>query len=215
VFLILTILSLITVIHLINRSGLVVLILCFVAVTIYNMKRDFGRVLGLLAIGAIVIYFVYNLSLVDEEILQVYEAREVRGHSISEGGGRMTRWTDAIELLFEHPWGYSDLRGIKVHHAHNLWLDVGRVAGVLPFVALLIVTISYGINFLNLLGRNDGFLCSIFLAYNVVFFLSCMVEPIMEGMALYFYLYVMFWGMQRQYLKIRENVDKLSLRNNI
>ena len=215
VFLILAIFSLTTVVHLINRTGLVVLVLCFVAVTLYNIKRNFWRVLGVLVIGAIVVYFAYSFGWVDEEILQVYEAREERGHRISEGGGRTARWIEAIELLVEHPWGYSDLRGVKVHYAHNLWLDVGRVVGVLPFVALLIVTISYGINFLKLLGKNDGFLCSIFLAYNVVFFLSCMVEPIMEGMALYFYLYVMFWGMQRQYLKIRENVDKLSLRNNI
>ena len=210
-FLILTILSLITVIHLVNRTGLVVLVLCFVAVTLYNMKRNFWRVLGVLAIGAIVVYFAYSFGWIDEEILQVYEAREEQGHRISEGGGRVARWTDAIELLFEHPWGYSDLRGVKVHHAHNLWLDVGRVAGVLPFVALLIVTISYGINFLKLLSKNDGFLCSIFLAYNVVFFLSCMVEPIMEGFPLYFYLYMMLWGMQRQYLKMLANDRKLNV----
>lgn len=210
-FLILTILSLITVIHLVNRTGLVVLVLCFVAVTLYNMKRSFGRVLGVLAIGILVAYFAYSFGWVDEKILQVYEAREERGHTIAEGGGRTARWVDAVELLVEHPWGYSDLRGGKVEYAHNLWLDVGRGAGVLPFVALLIVTISYGINFLKLLGRNDGFLCSIFLAYNVVFFLSCMVEPIMEGFPLYFYLYMMLWGMQRQYLKMLANDRKLNV----
>lgn len=214
-FLTLSVFSLITVIHLVNRTGLVLLVLCFVAVTFYNMRRSFWRVLGVLVIGAIVVYFVYSFGWVGEEVLQAYEDREIEGHSIAESGGRTARWIDAIKLLFEYPWGYSDLRGVTVHYAHNLWLDVGRVAGVLPFVVLLIAAILYGINFLKLLSRNDGFLCSIFLAYNVVFFLSCMVEPILEGMPLYFYLYVMLWGMQRQYLKIRENIDKLYLRNNI
>lgn len=201
-FLILTILSLVAVVHLINRTGLVVLVVSFFAVTFYHMKRNFWSVLGVLVIGIIVVYFAYSFSWVNEDILKAYEEREIEGHSVAEGGGRTKRWTDAIKLLVKHPWGYSDLRGVKVHHAHNLWLDVGRVAGVLPLVVLLIATILYGINFLKLLSKDDGFLCSIFLVYNVVFFLSCMVEPIMEGFSLYFFLYVMFWGMQNQYLKL-------------
>lgn len=199
-FLVLCVLSILTVTHLINRTGLVVLVACFVCITIFMMKRHLWSVLAVVILGGIIAYFVYSFGWIDESILQAYEDRDVEGHSLKEGGGRIDRWLEGFEMLFSHPWGYSKISG--THYAHNLWLDVGRVAGFIPFIVLVLATVSYGVKFLKLLSKNDGFLCPIFLAYNVVFFLSCMVEPIMEGFPLYFYLYVMIWGMQNQYLKL-------------
>lgn len=202
VFVVLFLFSLLTVVHLINRTGLVVFLLSFLGVTLYNIKRRFWKVLGICIWGILFVCFIYFFDLINlEEIVNAYSARELNGAKIGEAGGRIKRWTDAIAFLVENPYGYHSLK-TYVPYAHNMWLDVGRVAGFFVMVLLLLATILSSITLLKLLKQKDTFLSSIFLAYNIVFFLSCMVEPVIEGFPLYFFFYVMLWGMQREYLHV-------------
>ena len=93
-------------------------------------------------------------------------------------------WIGLRELI-QYPMGG---RASQIYR-HNMWLDVGRVSGIIPFCLLLVYSIK---NFANVtaIWKNNKILPS--LRYLLLFlsigeYVNCFVEPIWEG-ALNFFL---------------------------
>jgi len=186
-----TILSLLTVIHLVNRTGLVVLIACLCICIFYSKRNKPKSLLGYIAIIAIFVIVAIASGVINEDIVEAYMYREERSDETgtTDAGGRVSLWANALDHLFTHPLGFP-----KERFAHNLWLDVARVSGLLPFFMFMIASIKNYIYLYRIYRRDEYEITPFILGLNVVMFLSSFVEPVMEGSVLYFCLFMFLWG---------------------
>lgn len=191
-------LSLLTTVHLVNRTGLV---LAFFSLIIFLFYGNKGRKSTWIILMLVAVLFAYLSTKSDfASIMEAYISREeVEGHGLSDAGSRSDKWMDALSRLFTSPFGWY--KDINYTFTHNMWLDVARLTGLIPFIAIMGTTIvGYKDTILLYKIKND-YLILILISILGVFFLECFVEPVMEGFELYFYLMCMFFGIQRQYLK--------------
>lgn len=195
VFLLLSILSLATVLHLVNRTGIVVECICFFIVGIYVLKEKENRILKLGILMFLIFIILSNFLCVDSDIFEAYSHR----NEGSMDGERFDRWIDGIHNFVKYPLGWV-LESTQYNYVHNLWLDIARVSGFIPFVFFLVATLLSYCDFLKLLRSNDMIIIPLLLGINICFLLTSMVEPIIEAVPLYFYLYLMIWGIQNRTL---------------
>lgn len=192
------VLGIICTIYMINRTGIVIAVVSCLTIFIVNILKF--RIQSIIIYMILLAFVGYELYPVvsKSKILESYLNREgENGGQSNTAGGRTLRWEDGIVKIFEQPTGGGVFQNGRRYYAHNFWLDVSEIAGVLPLIALL------GCTFINLKKnyriirsrRISPFLSSWLIALNIGFFLTCCVEPIMEGIASYAYLYFFFWGM--------------------
>ena len=198
-FLALSALSLATVIHLVNRTGLIVLFICFVITTLYYSKGKLSHFFILFLVIGLVVFILLQQQILSKDIVDAYLARNEGVGSVNTAGGRFVKWSTALNNLFIYPFGWS-YANIQYGYVHNLWLDVARAGGILSFIPLVIATVFSYKTFFKLLRFRDRKFMPLLLGLNVCFFLSSFVEPVIEAIPLYFYLYLMLWGMQSQLL---------------
>lgn len=201
-YLLLSLLSLITVIHLINRTGLVVFIGCFVAMSFYIFRNKIPTLIFTYVIIVILIALLVHVGIIDQSVVEAYQNRDVDNGSVDSAGGRTDLWFLALNNLFKYPFGWLDTGEA---YSHNLWLDIARVSGIMPFTIFLVVTIRIYRKLFKLFMAKEENVVSLFIGLHICFFLTSFVEPIIEAIPLYFYLYMMLWGMQNRLLvKIKQ-----------
>ena len=198
-----SLLSLLGVIHLINRTGLVIAAVSFIVVFIFNIKTQTKRGKFIYIISSLV-FFILVVQLIDlslfGEIFEAYSKREIDGYDMVSAGGRTELWKMGLEDLTRYPFGQTDLT--RVSYAHNYWIDTAATAGLFPLFFLLIVTIKHSLSsYVLLRSMHQGLLKAIFVIINIGFFLTCFVEPVMEGSQLYVFLLFMFVGITEGYKK--------------
>ena len=105
--------------------------------------------------------------------------------------------------MLHNPFGMP-----QEEYAHNLWLDIIRVVGFLPIIPFFIATyINYRNLYYNSKSNNIAIMPYL-LSVNLGVLFVCMMEPIIEGSALYFYLVLMIWGINTGvYLKQRTVIN--------
>lgn len=199
IFVILGILGCMCVIHLVNRTGLVLAVISCFAVIFKNIKyfKSPKIVISIILILIVLSYLVYPI-LESTNAINVYQNREQdQEFGISSAGGRTERWMDGLSHIFTSPMGGGRFEsGYISEYAHNLWLDVSGMAGVFPFFALIVGTvIVLKRNYYLIIKSNlSPFFSSLILVCNIGFFLTCFVEPILEGSFTYTVCYFFFWG---------------------
>ena len=111
-------------------------------------------------------------------------------------------WIGLRELI-QYPMGG---RASQIYR-HNMWLDVGRVSGIIPFCLLLVYSIK---NFANVtvIWKNTKILPS--LRYLLLFlyigaYVNCFVEPIWEGALNFFLALCVVDGMVSAMMRRLEN----------
>ena len=195
--------SLLSVFRLGSRTQLVICVLAIVLSLLFviprqSFKTNVQLFFFILLLSAIVLKFV-PLNL-DADYFSVLGSRLQNSDNTGSAGGRTSLWMNAIENLFVHPFGWQ---GPNVRYAHNLWLDVARYAGLVPFFLLIVFTLRSLKNTVEAVRKAPKEL----LLNNtiIVFTLSCMliffVEPIMEGLFFLFTVYCLFQGIINAYLK--------------
>lgn len=186
-FLVLFILSLLTTFSLLNRTGIVVALLCFIFIIGYrsrnNLKVLISSIFGVGIIIGLLIYF----GVINIELIELYGQRN---EDLSTMGTRTERWSTALGYLFTHPFGWA-ING-QTYYVHNMWLDVARVSGIIPFLLLAYFAFDSFRNAFHLINKNDSSLAYMILGLNICFFASCFVEPIYGGT--HVMLYCMLWG---------------------
>ena len=199
-FLLLFAFSMLTVLHLVNRTGIVIATACVFCVSVYCSQ---GRIWRFLIVGLLVfmlVLFLMESNVIDQNVIDAYTNRNEGDSSVTSAGGRWDRWIDGFQNIFRYPLGW-DIEAPQYGYAHNLWIDIARISGILPFFVFLIVTlISFG-NLIKLLKLKDMTMVPLLLGLNICFFLSSFVEPVIESIPLYFYLYLMLWGVQNAVLR--------------
>lgn len=194
-------------VHLVNRTGLVlaaVSIVCAVFLPPYSYKKNVYTFVSLIIVAGIAIYFLGDSAFYLDAVNQ-YEARDTGGGTVDSAGGRTGRWLAAINQLFDEPWGNE--KGVRFNgkyaNAHNMWLDTGVYAGIVPMVLLIWIGViyirsmirMYRLEYLNQFERNTLVLMG------VAMFLQLNTEPVMQGV-FQFFLYFIF------YLSILNNLNR-------
>lgn len=196
ILLICTSLSLLCVVHLVNRAGLVVLACTIFVCVLYNIKIKPYNILIFCFLFGFLFFVVDKVGLIGEDVLSAYQSRELAaGADASSMGGRVDLWFNALKHLFTDPMGFKSIS----HFAHNLWLDIARVSGIIPFIFFLFATINNYSGLYRYIKRGDTIVPFI-LGLNVALFLSSFVEPVIEGSFLYFYILLFLWGCNRRLL---------------
>lgn len=203
-----------------SRTQLFVfLIVLFLSLVYIIPKQSRKRNLATFFVFFIGLAFILrNISFdLDQDWLATFAGRMEKGggDDIASGGGRSSRWIQSIEYIVLKPLGWD------VHefgHSHNMWLDVLRVSGVIPFFLLLGFSIkSFFIlksavfrNKVNLAFNNQ--LIVYFISLNLVF----MVEPIFEGVIEMFMLFCLLVGITVMYRNEQiENSKNLALASQV
>ncbi|APA65498.1 O-antigen ligase family protein [Maribacter sp. 1_2014MBL_MicDiv] len=195
--------SLLSVFRLGSRTQLMICLLSIALSLIFVIPKQTIRantklLLFLLLISILVLNFV-PLDL-NADYFSVLGSRLQESSNTSSAGGRTFLWLQALENLFNYPLGWQ---GPNVRYAHNLWLDVARYAGLLPFFLLVIFTLRSLRNTYRAVRKapNELLLNTTLLIYSIASMLIFFVEPIMEGLFFLFTVYCLFQGIINAYLK--------------
>lgn len=206
-FLTIGLLSLLSVIHMVNRSGVVIAFLSIIIVLFfYYKKTSHFKTFVISALSVLILSIaLYAIALSNDTFQLVVEAYAERETDVDEsallqGGGRTIRWADALSNIPTHPFGWeSSSKGYN--YAHNMWLDVAKDAGWLPFVLLIVITFRIISGVLKLQKKECSSLTCTLLGINVCMFSSAFVEPVLGGM--FFSCYCVIWGFQERYYSTR------------
>lgn len=201
-FIFVFVLNLFVVLHLLNRTGIVVAAVVMMLVSLYSYKNRKVGIFSVLFIFGLIFLALYQAGFLSSEIIDLYAERNE--YNTSNVGGRSDRWLFALKSIFRYPFGWYTIHGIGF--AHNMWLDIARSTGFIPFLLFLIITIKNIKVLLRLLKNNKPFVVFL-LGTNVCLLLSSFVEPVMEARSTYLYLIFMVWGIQNQYYKSLKSND--------
>lgn len=185
-------LSLLSVIHLVNRTGLVICAACLFVGFALSTRMNVSKMLPILLAFIVVGVFLTESGILGGNVSEAYTDREGDVDSDStSAGGRTKLWLDAIGNLFVSPLGWKLER-----YAHNLWLDIARVGGWLAFFPFVKATVSYMMKVKTILrnGGENGTLM-LLLSVNVAMLLNAAVEPVIDGSFSFFSLLMLIWGM--------------------
>ena len=153
------------------------------------------KFVAILVVMGVLLYFMYSSNLFG--IQEAYEATNLAVRftddlSDSDGYRFSSVWRGIVTML-DYPLG-----GLKEEeYYHNLWLDIGRISGIVPF--LVVVAYSF-LTFFHVikLFRDKSLdkkvryvLLSIYLGTLMNFF----VEPILEGLINSFYSFTFLNGL--------------------
>lgn len=195
--------SLIVSVNLINRSGIIISLICtfFIVYSGYNSKNKI-KIISSILLLFILCFIVIKSKIFETNIFDAYIYREEseQNSGLFNAGSRSWRWLEAIPKIFQYPFGYKDLIP-RDFFIHNIWLDVSCIAGILPFILLIIITYKMLITSYKLYKTNFCNFTIVMLGLNVSFLLTFFMEPILVGSAIYFYLYCFFYGIVNQLYK--------------
>lgn len=149
------------------------------------------------SIGTAMYYYdIFGLHTYIDESNLMARYSDIYGLEDSDGY-RFNSISNGIIGLFNNPLG--GLRSVGYYH--NFWLDIGRIAGIIPFV--LMVIYSLVINYhLFLIVRSkkeiDWFRYLLFCIYLGVQ-LNFATEPVLEGLLNFFLIFTIINGMVECY----------------
>lgn len=178
-------------IHLVNRTGLVLLALCVLFAFAYSSRLKFSRLVIMALLMLIVFVVIIKSGLIPQDVLDAYMAREdAATANVSDFGGRSVLWDDALSKIFTHPFGWE-----RLDYAHNLWLDLAAIGGWFSLFFFLKVTFSSIKGFFMVMRQKVTPFKTVLLAVYLSMMFNSMDEPVIEGSPLFFVLLIMMWGM--------------------
>ena len=196
--------SLLCVFRLGSRTQIVILAATIAISLLYIVpnqgpKRNLRLFISIFIVAALIVsYIPLNL---DADYLSVFGDRLKAASAANNAtaGHRTQIWAESIEYLFTKPFGWQLVGG--ANFSHNLWLDVARVCGILPFFFLSIFTVRNIIYTKRAVlgGKNDIAFRSMILIYTFAANLQFFVEPIMQGIFFMFVVYCFYQGAIKKY----------------
>lgn len=194
-------LSILMTIHLINRTAIVILMICFFIVLLYKYRGNIIKPLMILSVVMGVILLLIYLGVIPDTIVLGYETR-FNEENVGTAGNRSFRWVDAISRLFYMPLGWYGKEYLTGYYqVHNFWLDIGRVAGIIPFLLLLIPTISSIKIAMQLFYIRNKIFIAFLLGLYVSIFAAIFMEPAMEGLPIIVYYFIFVCGIMNGYYR--------------
>jgi O-antigen ligase len=177
----------------------IVLIIVFIFDIIVNRlppkvrRRRIGAYFAYFLLIFILILANYKTVLTWYEYTNLFNRIGDNSQLTLQTDGRWEQWYDVIVNMPSYIFGNMP---DTIFLAHNLFLDVYRVAGIIPFILIITYIIST-INILFKLLRDKRFTNSIkclLFSIQFLYLLSFMIEPVMEGRPLNFFAYCFING---------------------
>ena len=193
-FLILFACSLLTTIHLINRTGIVIALTSLIALMLTQSVKKIGKSIILLIIVSIVVLIYFGSDWLIDSVT-AYTYRNDSGYGVDSGGGRFDRWTDALGKFLEYPMGWWQNKWTYNAQVHNLWLDIARVSGIIPFILMVMFFVRGLLTQMFLLkkSRTNPVITLIF-GIVLSMCLAAAVEPVIEAKISYLCFIIFFIG---------------------
>lgn len=191
------VISLICVLRLGSRTQLGIFLIMTIFAFFYMLpKQSIKQNVILIGLVCLVIYYIstkVSFNMNADWLTTFSDRMDSSGGNIASGGGRTERWVKSFEYLFKYPLGW-DVK--EFGYSHNLWLDVLRAVGIIPFFILIIYSIRSvkQIYKTTKLNRKATDFNGQVMVYFLAFFALFMVEPIMEGIFGSFALFCLFKG---------------------
>ncbi len=196
------IISLLCVLRVASRTQLgIALISLLVTISYLTLKQPFIKNIRLLLAIAIPLIVIYYSISADAAYLNILEQRNNDQEELMGANGRTELWLASLNNLTTQPFGWEMSSDIS-EFSHNLWLDVDRIAGIIPFIFLSLFTIlcvNLVTKTLKTAPRHLYFNTTIlvlFIGFMAVFF----VEPVMEGLYYLFLIFCLFIGILSGYV---------------
>lgn len=189
-YLIATFIAILTTIHLINRTGLVVFFICLFCNVIVFSKMNFKKMIMFCVIMLIVYFVISKIGIIDNEIIEAYSTRELdTEHGFTTGGGRVVRWSKSISNLIISPFGWE-----RTFFSHNMWLDLARVGGWFAFIPFMIASFKIIKRSLIMVRTDNGHFSYVIFSIYISMMTAAFVEPVIEGSFVFFLFFMMIWG---------------------
>ncbi len=155
-----------------RRSGLSVLLICILAVTASFFGQEIWETLPMDV-------FAERFSGRDPSLWK---------------DPRWEKWAAVISMIPRYPFG-----GMPCSWAHNLYLDVARIAGILPMTFCILFTVfaavtAFGLSRRSILTEKEYLLGIMLISFLL---LSFLIEPTMEAKPYIFMAYCFVAGMNR------------------
>lgn len=213
-YLICYVLSLLYLTILATRTTIIISVIVFIIIYFMNglLNKKIAKNIKILIIGCIFIIFsnvLYNNNFFNIKNI-INNSNLIQRMSHKEGlnesdQNRFEAQLLGIKYIVNNPFGSKSKIG-NLNYAHNLWIDVGKDVGIIPFILIIIYTINYFVSLFgitkdkNISTKYKIFLWSIYLGVNINFF----VEPILQGIPFYFMIFVLINGIiDSQYRKLK------------
>lgn len=110
---------------------------------------------------------------------------------------RYSSLSRGLENLFEYPLGGLG----NTAYYHNMWLDIGRVSGLFPFLVMVFYSILTDVHALKIIINKQHatwfryILLCIYVGVQINFF----TEPVLEGLYGFFLNFIIINGMVEAY----------------
>jgi O-antigen ligase len=193
-----------------SRTQLGITVLTLMITLLYLFpKQSLQRNLAMIFVFiGLVAYASTKLDLsLDGELLSAFAGRSEGGvEELASGGGRTDKWVKSLINIYKRPLGW-DVEDFG--HSHNLWLDALRVGGVLSFFPLVFFTARALAIIKKAIKKNKKAvgLNVVMLTTFVAFFMVFMVEPILEGLFIYFSVFCLIVGIADEYGTSKPIID--------
>jgi len=191
------VLSLYVVTFFVNRTGVNIVMIMGVVFLLFNSRKSVGRTWLSISLMAIILALILYVGVISGDIFNQYQMR-------GDEDVRSERWVEAMGLILSHPLGFSN---VTHYNVHNMWLDIARLTGWIPFLIITLLTMRSIKSMLRLLKNNNSEIVTLLLYMFICMTLSCAVEPLLTGVPLYFLAYLILLGMINQYACIFQRLE--------
>jgi hypothetical protein len=196
------IISLLCIFRLGSRTGIVLTSLTLVfAIVIVLLKQSTVKNLKFLFRLAVIGILIFNFVPLDlnADYLSTlgHRLQDPYASSSSSAGGRTKLWQNAIDNFIKYPLGWEARR-----YSHNVWLDVAKVGGIIPFILLIIFNFRnlYNLKTIFKFPKNNLEINVAFTLFTIGPLIYFFVEPALEGSFFVFTFFCLIQGILKGYI---------------
>lgn len=161
-----------------NRSSVLIIFFSLLAsiYVLFGNKYKFRVLIAILLCLAGYILYILNIFELKTTFDSSFIGVRLQTANLVEDP-RLTFWEDAIKTIHLHPMGGN------AFGSHNLWLDTAVTGGMIPFLFLIIFTVTSGYVFIRFLRQPHVSTMTkcVFAGCSTGILLLLFVEPIMQG----------------------------------
>lgn len=184
-----------------NRTQIVILVaVTAVAGSIYlfecGWQKNFSKTLVRVCFVVVLLFVLYRFNMFGMADLinkSNLVARFIENNEIQKSNTeRVNQFLKGINNLFQHPFGGQKVQG----YYHNMWLDISRIAGIVPMIIMLIYN---GITCRDVVYMFRDKQIDIEIRYMMLsLYIGCLmnffVEPVLEGLTSFFLAFCVMNG---------------------
>ncbi|PMP97070.1 MAG: hypothetical protein C0168_00090 [Candidatus Aminicenantes bacterium] len=219
-YLIIFLISILSIILLGSRTGLIIFLISFIATFIvyifYGPPKKEIKLIKIIFIIIFIILLAYAISAnmygIGNKLFG--STLSVRLYKIGIAHDlRYKAWEGSLLGLLDYPFG-GKRSNIPLNYAHNLWLDVGYTAGIIPFILIIIFSLSTLKSYLTIIKTKiiDVNIKLLLTGIYISLFSYFFVEPILEGSFILFTIFCFISGMTKMYSNLSVSATKKMVR---